>query len=161
MDAYDFNILAILQADATTTVAEVAAQIGLSATPCWKRIQKLENAGVIKRRVALVSPEKVGLGVSVHIAIATGDHGVDKVAEFARAVSAMPEVMDFDRLAGEVDFHIRVVVADIAAYDAFYRRLTALMPLKSVNSHVVLQTIKHSTELPLALSPQAERAPAR
>jgi Lrp/AsnC family transcriptional regulator len=152
MDRIDLHILEILQQDASATVADVAAQVGLSPTPCWKRIQKLEAAGVLQKRVAIVAAQKVGLGLSVHIAIQAGDHSSDSLDNFVRAVSAMPEVMEFCRLAGEVDYVLRVVAPDIAAYDAFYKRLTAIVPLRSVSSHFVLQKIKSTTALPLGLA---------
>ncbi len=152
MDRIDLHILEILQKDASATVADIASRVGLSPTPCWKRIQKLEATGVVQKRVAIVSPQKVGIGLSVHIAIQAGDHSADTLENFVRAVSAMPEVMEFSRLAGEIDYALRVVAPDIAAYDAFYKRLTAIAPLRSVSSHFVLQTIKSTTGLPLRLT---------
>ena len=151
MDRLDLNILKILQEDAAATVADVAAQVGLSPTPCWKRIQKLEATGVLQKRVALVSQQKVGIGLSVLITIQAGDHSSDKLEAFVRAVAAMPEVMEFSRLAGEIDYVLRVVAADIASYDAFYKRLTALMSLRNVSSYFELQKIKFTTALPLGL----------
>jgi Lrp/AsnC family transcriptional regulator len=152
MDRIDLHILEILQQDASATVADIAGRVGLSPTPCWKRIQKLEATGVVQKRVAIVAPQKVGIGLSVHIAIQAGDHSADSLENFVRAVSAMPEVMEFSRLAGEIDYVLRVVATDIAAYDAFYKRLTAIVPLRSVSSHFVLQKIKSTTALPLGLT---------
>lgn len=149
MDRIDLHILEILQEDASATVADIAAQVGLSPTPCWKRVQKLEATGVLQKRVAIVSPQKVGIGLTVNIAIQAGDHAADSLEAFVRAVSAMPEVMEFSRMAGEVDYMLRVVAPDIEAYDAFYKRLTAIVPLRSVASHFVLQKIKSTTALPL------------
>lgn len=157
MDRIDRHILKILQDNAAVTVADIAEKVGLSQTPCWKRIQKLEAAGVLKKRVALVAPEKVGIGLTVHIAIQAGDHSADTLEDFVRAVSAMPEVMEFSRLAGEVDYVLRVVAPDIAAYDSFYKRLTAIAPLRSVTSHFVLQQIKSTTALPLDLAGHEEK----
>ena len=159
MDIFDRRILRILQSDASATVAEISAKVGLSTTPSWKRIQKLEAAGVIRRRVALVAPEKVGLHLRVHVAIQAGEHGGDAMARFMAAVSDMPEVVEFNRMAGEVDFSLCVMVQNLPAYDDFYRRLTALMPLKNVTSHVVLQSIKATTELPIADSSSHDAAP--
>ena len=156
MDRIDRHILKILQENAAATVAEIAARVGLSQTPCWKRIQKLEAAGVLKKRVAIVAPEKVGLGLTVHIVIQAGVHSADTLEDFVRAVSAMPEVMEFSRLAGEVDYVLRVVAPNIAAYDAFYKRLTAIAPLRSVSSHFVLQQIKSTTALPIDLNDRQE-----
>lgn len=158
MDRIDRHILKILQENAAATVAEIADKVGLSQTPCWKRIQKLEATGVLQKRVAIVAPHKVGIGLTVHIAIQAGDHSSETLEHFVRAVSAMPEVMEFSRLAGEVDYVLRVVAPNIAAYDSFYKRLTAIAPLRSVSSHFVLQQIKSTTALPLDLSEREEEA---
>jgi Lrp/AsnC family transcriptional regulator len=145
MDATDRKILAILQQDADISLAELADRVHLSQTPCWKRIQKLEKEGVILGRVALVSPEKLGLGLTVFVSIETNDHSKDWLDRFAAAVSAMPEVMDFYRMAGDVDYMLRVVVADMAAYDAFYKRLIGTIPLKNVTSRFAMERIKSTT----------------
>src|SRR5204862_7398294 len=123
MDAIDRKILAVLQQDASLSVAEVGHRVGLSWTPCWKRIQKLEAEGVIQKRVAVVDPDKVGLGVSVFVAIETGDHSEEWLGKFAEAVRAMPEVLEFNRMAGDVDHMLRVGCVSIQDYDAFYTRL--------------------------------------
>jgi len=161
MDRIDLHILEILQEDASATVADIAAQVGLSPTPCWKRVQKLEATGVLQKRVAIVSPQKVGIGLTVNIAIQAGDHAADSLEAFVKAVSAMPEVLEFSRMAGEVDYMLRVVAPDIEAYDAFYKRLTAIVPLRSVASHFVLQKIKSTTALPLGLALRGSEAPVR
>ena len=149
MDAIDRKILAVLQEDASLSVAEVGNRVGLSSTPCWKRIQKLEAEGVIQKRVAVVDPEKIGLGVSVFVAIETGDHSEEWLGRFAEAVRAMPEVMEFYRMAGDVDYMLRVAVADMAEYDAFYKRLIALAPMKNVTSRFAMERMKHTTAYPL------------
>jgi Lrp/AsnC family transcriptional regulator len=149
MDDIDRRILAILQQDADITVADLARRVGLSQTPCWKRVQRLQADGIIARRVALLSPEKLGLGLTVFVSVETGDHSSGWLARFAEAVSAMPEVMDLYRMAGDVDYMMRVVVADVAAYDAFYKRLIAAIPLKNVTSRFAMERIKSSTALPL------------
>src|SRR6201990_1167721 len=149
MDAIDRKILAVLQQDASLSVAEVGSRVGLSSTPCWKRIQKLEAEGVIQRRVAVVDPDKIGLGVSVFVAIETGDHSEEWLKRFADVVGAMPEVMEFYRMAGDVDYMLRVVVPDIAGYDAFYKKLIATVPLKNVTSRFAMEKIKSTTMLPL------------
>src|SRR5258708_19062281 len=113
MDAIDRKILAVLQQAASLSVAEVGSRVGLSSTPCWKRIQKLEAEGVIKKRVAVVGTDKVGLGVSVFVAIETGDHSEEWLGRFAESVQAMPEVMEFYRMAGDVDYMLRVAVASL------------------------------------------------
>src|ERR1700759_1006021 len=113
MDAIDRKILGLLQQDASLSVAEIGSRVGLSSTPCWKRIQKLESEGVIERRVALVDQDKVGLGVTVFVSIETGDHSEEWLKRFAEQVGAMPEVMELYRMAGDVDYMLRVVATDI------------------------------------------------
>ncbi|MCC7426283.1 MAG: Lrp/AsnC family transcriptional regulator [Alphaproteobacteria bacterium] len=149
MDQTDYKILTLLQADADVSIAELAEKVGLSQTPCWKRIQKLERDGVITRRVALVAPEKLGLGLTVFVSIETNDHSRAWLDRFAPAVSAMPEGMDFYRMAGDVDYMLRVVVADMAAYDAFYKRLIETIPLKNVTSRFAMERIKATTAYPV------------
>jgi Lrp/AsnC family transcriptional regulator len=145
MDAIDRKILAVLQQDASLSVAEVGSRVGLSSTPCWK----LEAEGVIQKRVAVVDPDKVGLGVSVFVAIETGDHSEEWLGRFAESVQAMPEVMEFYRMAGDVDYMLRVAVASIQDYDAFYKRLIASIPLKNVTSRFAMERIKQTTALPI------------
>src|SRR3954465_5568461 len=123
MDAIDRKILALLQQDASHSVAEIGNRVGLSSTPCWKRIQRLEAEGVIQKRVAIVDQDKLGLGVTVFVSVETGDPSEDWLKNFAPVVGAMPEVMEFYRMAGDVDYMLRVVVKDIAGYDEFYKRL--------------------------------------
>jgi Lrp/AsnC family transcriptional regulator len=145
MDAIDRKILRELQANASISIAELADRVGLSQTPCWKRIQKLEASGVILGRVALLAPEKLGLGLTVFVSIEAPDHSNEWLAKFAAAVAAMPEVMEFYRMAGDVDYMLRVVVADMAAYDSFYKRLIGTIPLKNVTSRFAMERIKSTT----------------
>src|SRR5438874_5384330 len=149
LDAIDRKILTLLQRDASLSVAEIGNRVGLSSTPCWKRIQRLEAEGVIERRVALVNPDKLGLGVTVFVSIETGDHSQEWLARFADTVGAMPEVMEFYRMAGDVDYMLRVVVPDIPGYDGFYKRLIASVPLKNVTSRFAMERIKSTTALPI------------
>jgi Lrp/AsnC family transcriptional regulator len=149
MDAVDRKILAVVQEDASLSVAEIGQRVGLSSTPCWKRLQKLEAEGVITRRVAIIDPDKVGLGITVFVSIETGDHSQDWLRKFADVVGAMPEVMEFYRMAGDVDYMLRVVVPDIAGYDSFYKRLIASVPLKNVTSRFAMEKIKSTTALPI------------
>lgn len=149
MDDTDRRILAVLQHDAALSIAEVASRAGLSTTPAWKRIQKLEAEGVIRGRVALLDPKKLGLGLTVFVSIETADHSEGWLDRFAAYVSSMPEVMEFYRMAGDVDYMLRVVVADMEAYDGFYKRLIAGMPLKNVTSRFAMERIKSTTALPL------------
>ena len=149
MDEVDRKLLALLQQDATVAMAELAEQVGLSATPVWKRIQKLEQAGVILRRVALLDPEQVGVGLIVFVAIEAHEHTPDWLGRFAAALSSMPEVMDAYRMAGEVDYMLRVAVTDMAAFDGFYKRLIAAVPLKNVTSRFAMERLKGTTAYPL------------
>ena len=149
MDNTDYKILAILQEDASLSVAEIASRVNLSQTPCWRRIQKLEEQGVIERRVAIVSPDAIGLGLSIFVEIETGDHSAEWLERFEQAVSEMPEAMEVYRMAGDVDYLLRIVVSDMAAYDSFYRRLIALVPLKNVTSRFAMERVKSTTAYPL------------
>src|SRR6204780_5078297 len=149
MDAIDRKILAVLQDNASLSVAEIGSRVGLSSTPCWKRIQRLEADGGIQKRGALVDQDRIGLKISVFVSIETGDHSQDWLDRFAKTVTAMPEVMEFYRMAGDVDYMLRVVVPDIAGYDAFYKRLIASVPLKNVTSRFAMEKIKSTTALPI------------
>jgi len=149
MDAIDRKILVQLQDNSSLSIAELADKVGLSQTPCWKRIQKLEAAGIITKRVALLAPEKIGLGLTVFVSIETSDHSAEWLDTLAKATSAMPEVMEFYRMAGDVDYMLRVVVADMAAYDRFYKRLIGTIPLKNVTSRFAMERIKSTTAYPM------------
>jgi len=149
MDAIDRKILAVLQEDASLSVAEISQRVGLSSTPCWKRIQRLEADQVIQKRVALIDPDKLGLGVTVFVSVETGDHSEGWLNRFAEVVSAMPEVMEFYRMAGDVDYMLRVVVPDIQGWDRLYKRMIAAIPLKNVTSRFAMEKIKSTTVLPL------------
>src|SRR6202167_1948122 len=131
MDAIDRKILAVLQDNAALSVAEIGSRVGLSSTPCWKRIQRLEADGGILKGVALVDQDRIGLGISVFVSIETGDHSQEWLDRFAKTVGAMPEVMEFYRMAGDVDYMLRVVGPDMAGYDRFYKRLISAVPLKN------------------------------
>jgi Lrp/AsnC family transcriptional regulator len=150
MDGIDRKILAVMQEDASLSVAEIGSRVGLSSTPCWKRIQRLEADGVITRRVALIDPAKIGLGITVFVSVETGDHSQDWLGRFADVVRGMPEVMEFYRMAGDVDYMLRVVVPDIAGYDTFYKKLIGTVPLKNVTSRFAMEKIKSTTALPIS-----------
>jgi Lrp/AsnC family transcriptional regulator len=152
MDRVDRKLLALLQEDSTQSIAQLADQVGLSQTPCWKRIQRLEAEGVIERRVALLSPEKLGLGLTVFVSIEAGDHSPDWLARFAAAVSEFPEVIEVHRMAGDIDYMLRVITRDIAAYDGFYKRLIAAVPIKNVSSRFSMERVKSTTALPLEMA---------
>jgi len=154
MDSIDRKIVVLLQDDASLSLAEIAHRVGLSQSPCWKRIQRLEKAGIILKRVALVSPESIGVGLSVFVSIETGDHSTTWLAKFAQTVTAMPEVMEFHRMAGDIDYMLRVAVPNMQAYDAFYKRLIDTMPLKNVTSRFAMERIKSTTAYPLPADPR-------
>lgn len=149
MDEIDRSLLEMLQQNATLSIAQMAERVGLSPTPCWKRIQKLEAACVITRRVALVDPERVGVGLSVLVSIEAGEHTPDWLQRFSAGVAEMPEVMEVYRMAGDVDYMLRVAVADMAEYDALYKRLIAVAPMKNVTSRFAMERMKYTTAYPL------------
>jgi Lrp/AsnC family transcriptional regulator, cysteine-sensing transcriptional activator len=149
MDTLDQKILNLLQEDATLSVAEVGERVGLSTTPCWRRIQNLEKAGIIQGRVTLLDAEKLNVGVTVFVAIRTNQHSLQWLEKFADAVSKLPEVVEFYRMSGDVDYLLRVVVPDIAGYDAVYKRLIAAVELSDVSSSFAMEKIKSTTALPL------------
>ena len=149
MDATDLKILAILQEDASLPVAEVANRVNLSQTPCWRRIQRLEENGIIARRVALADPDKIGFGLSVFVEIETGDHSAGWLDGFASTVLGMPEVMEVYRMAGDVDYLLRIAVTSMADYDRFYRQLIAAVPLKNVTSRFAMERVKFTTAFPV------------
>jgi Lrp/AsnC family transcriptional regulator len=153
LDTVDRKILTVLQQDASLSVAEIGDRVGLSSTPCWKRIQRLEADGVILKRVALVDQNKIGLGLSVFVSVESSDHSDAWLKRFADAVSAMPEVMEFYRMAGDVDYMLRVVIPDMQRYDVFYKKLIHAVPLKNVTSRFAMEKIKSITALPVPNTP--------
>jgi len=153
MDEFDRKILTCLQADATLPVAEVAERVGLSTSPCWRRIQKLEEQGVIERRVALLDAQKLNVGVTVFVSVRTNQHSMEWAEKFCRAVAEIPEVVEFYRMSGAVDYLLRVVVPDIAAYDAVYKRLIRVADLYDVSSAFAMGRLKYTTALPVTYAP--------
>lgn len=149
MDSIDRKILAILQEDASLSVGEIANRVNLSQTPCWRRIQKLTDSGVITKRVALVDPDALGLGLTVFVEIETADHSQEWLDQFAAAVKLMPEVMEIYRMAGDVDYMLRITVPNMAAVDAFYQRLIAMVALKNVTSRFAMERVKYTTAYPV------------
>ena len=149
MDRTDKKILALLQEDATPTVAEIAERVGLSATPCWRRIQNLEKRGVIRRRVALLDPGELNVGVTVFARVKTSQHNIDWLEDFAAAVAAIDEVVEFYRMSGDIDYLLKIVVPDIQRYDAVYKRLIAAADFADVSSSFAMEEIKFTTALPL------------
>ncbi|HEY0918206.1 Lrp/AsnC family transcriptional regulator [Devosia sp.] len=149
MDKIDRKILSLLQKDATTPVAEIGRKVGLSTTPCWRRIQKMEEDGVIRARVAVLDPVKVNAGVTVFVSVRTNEHNDAWMRKFSSVVEDLNEVVEFYRMSGDVDYLLRVVVPDIAAYDAFYKKLISKIALSDVSSSFAMGQIKYTTALPL------------
>jgi Lrp/AsnC family transcriptional regulator len=149
MDQIDRKILTELQRDATIPVAQLADRVGLSQTPCWKRVQKLDAAGIITGRVALVDPHKVGLGLTVLCEIEAMYHTPAWRDQFLAAVEGFPEIIEVQRLSGQSDYMLRIVVADMPTYDIVYRRLTETVDLKAVRSRFVMEVVHHKRSLPL------------
>jgi Lrp/AsnC family transcriptional regulator, cysteine-sensing transcriptional activator len=148
LDATDRAILRLLAADASLSLNEIARRVALTATPCWKRIRRLEEAGVIRGRIAVIDAEKVGLPVSAFVAVETADHSAAWLERFAAVVAKTPEIVGAWRMSGDVDYLLHVVVPDIAAYDGFYRRLIEAVPLRNVTSRFAMEHIK-SGPLPI------------
>jgi Lrp/AsnC family transcriptional regulator len=142
LDRFDREILRLIAADASLSLAEIADHVGLTPTPCWKRIRRMEQDGVILRRIALLDPAKVGLPVSVFVEIETADHSREWLDRFAKVIEQTPEIVDAWRMSGDVDYLLHVVVRDIAAYDAFYRTLIASIPLRNVSSRFSMERMK-------------------
>lgn len=149
LDRIDRKIIDQLQRDATLSIARLAERVGLSQTPCWKRIQKLEQSGVILGRVALADPARLGLGLTVFVEIEAIDHSPQWREAFARAVTTLPEVIEVYRMAGDVDYLLKVVMPDMAAFDGFYKRLTSALALKNVTSQFAMERIKSTTAYPV------------
>jgi Lrp/AsnC family transcriptional regulator len=149
LDEIDRRILAVLQADASRPVAELAEQVGLSTTPCWRRVQRLEAAGYIRGRVALLDRALLNTDVTVFIAIRTSQHTAEWIESFRKATRDIPEIIDVYRMSGEIDYLVRAFVPDIASYDALYKKLIARVALNDVTSMFAMEELKSSTEVPL------------
>lgn len=160
-DDMDVKILQLLQEDCTRSVADVGKAVGLSTTPCWRRIQKLEERGVIARRVAILDAQKVCAGVTVFVSIKTDQHALGWLEKFHDAVAAFPEVVEFYRMSGDVDYLLRVVVPDIAAYDDFYKKLISRIDISKVSSAFAMEQIKYTTEMPLEFAGSRNKADRR
>lgn len=149
LDRMDRAILGALQEDGTLSAAQLGEKVGLSATPCWKRVKAMEEAGLIAKRVALVDRAQAGLPVTVFVSLRTNRHDEAWLRKFAASVSSMPEVMEFHRMSGDVDYLLKVVTSDIAGYDRFYKRLIQNAQLAGVSSAFSMEEIKSTTVLPL------------
>ncbi|EKN00300.1 MULTISPECIES: Lrp/AsnC family transcriptional regulator [Acidocella] len=142
LDQIDRSILRLLASDASLSLNEIADKVGLTATPCWKRIKRMEENGIIKSRVAILDADKLGLPVSVFVSVETSDHSAAWLDKFHQAVKNIPEIVGAWRMSGDVDYLLHVVVPDIAAYDSFYRKLIEMVPLRNVSSRFAMERMK-------------------
>jgi Lrp/AsnC family transcriptional regulator len=149
LDPIDVKILGLLQADASRAIAEIADTVHLSQNACWRRIKRMEEEGVIKKRVALLDAEKLGVGVTVFVSVRAGEHTEKWLETFTAAVRKMPEVVEFYRMAGDVDYLLKLQVANIAAYDRVYKSLIRAAKLMDVSAAFAMEEMKQTTELPL------------
>jgi Lrp/AsnC family transcriptional regulator len=149
LDLIDRKIVAELMRDATLPVAQIGEKVGLSQTPCWKRIQRLQENGVLISRVALADPAKLGFGLTIFVGIEAPDHSAEWREVFVRAVNVIPEIMEVYRMAGEMDYLLRIAVSDMAAFDTLYKRLTDAVPIKNVTSHFAMERMKFTTAYPV------------
>jgi Lrp/AsnC family transcriptional regulator len=149
MDKLDAKILDLLQHNGELTAAEIAERVGLSKSPCWRRIQKLREAGVIRQTVTLLDARALNVGTTVFVTLKTGNHSEAWFEKFVRAVREIPEVTEIHRMSGDVDYLIRIVVPDIDAYDVVYKRLIAAVDFQDVSASFALETLKYTTALPL------------
>ena len=149
MDQTDLRILRILQEDSSLPVSDVAKKVGLSASPCWKRIKRMQDEGIIKYQISVLDAERLGFGLTVFINIKTGEHSTNWLKEFSATVTAMPEVMELHRIAGDVDYMLKVIVPDMAAFDAYYKGLIGTAALTEVSSYFAMETMKETTALPI------------
>jgi Lrp/AsnC family transcriptional regulator len=152
LDAIDIKILGILQKDCTVSVADIGKAVGLSTTPCWRRIQKLEQEGVIQARVALLDAKKVNAGVTIFVAITTSEHSLQWLERFHEVLREFPEVVEAYRMSGQIDYLLRVTVPDIESYDRFYKNLIERISLGDVSSSFAMEQIKYTTALPLSFA---------
>jgi len=149
LDLFDRRILSELQSDCSRPIAEIADLSGLTTTPCWRRIQKLESAGYVRKRVALLDRRKLGVGTTVFMLLRAGQHTLEWVENFRRTVAALPQVVEAYRMGGDVDYLIKALVSDIAEYDALYKELIGKIALADVSSIFVIDEIKATTEAPI------------
>jgi Lrp/AsnC family transcriptional regulator len=149
MDKLDSRILDLLQTDGALTAAAIAERIGLSKAPCWRRIKKLQDDGIIKQTVALLDAHALNLGTTVFVTLKTAKHNAAWFEQFVRAVREIPEITEIYRMSGDVDYLVRIVVPDIDAYDVVYKRLISTVEFLDVSASFALETIKYTTALPL------------
>lgn len=148
-DSYDRRILACLQEDADISLAELAEKVNLTKNPCWRRIQKLQQSGIIRRKIALLDADKLNLGVTVFVNIRTNQHSAEWLSKFAEVVDSIPEIVEFYRMSGDVDYTLKVVVPSIEDYDAVYRKMIERVDIYNVSSYFAMEKLKNTTALPL------------
>lgn len=149
MDKVDRQILTILQRDATVPLGELARQVGISQTPCWRRVKRLEEQGVLQRRVAIVDPARVNLSLTAFVAVRTSQHNEKWLRQFTTGVREIPEVIELHRMSGEIDYLLKVVCPDMRRFDEVYKRLIRVAELSDVSSTFSMEALKYTTELPL------------
>ena len=149
MDSIDRKILRELQRDCSGSIAEIAERAGVSQTPCWRRIKKLEEAGYITQRVALLDQDLLNLGMTAYVMIKTSHHDDAWLKRFSEGVVLIPEVMEIHRMAGDIDYLLKIVATDMSDYDRIYKRLITVAELFDVSASFSMERIKTSTELPL------------
>jgi Lrp/AsnC family transcriptional regulator len=149
MDKKDREILSILQRNGATPLAELAQAVHLSSTPCWRRVQKLYESGVIRKQVALCDPKLLNVPVTVFVAVRTNQHSDAWMKRFVQGTRDIPEIVEIYRMSGDVDYLLKVVVPDIAGYDAVYKRLIRAVELQDVSSSFAMEVLKSTTALPL------------
>jgi Lrp/AsnC family transcriptional regulator len=150
MDLFDKHILKLIQADSTKPVSEIADKVGLSTTPCWRRIQAMEKSGIIRKRVALIDSEKINVGLTVFVMVKTNQHNPEWLTSFSTIIKEIPEIMEFYRLSGNIDYLLKIVVPDMKAFDSFYKKLISQADFSDVTSSFAMEEIKYTTELPLS-----------
>lgn len=149
IDNYDTHILKLLQEDATLSIAEISEKIGLSQNACWRRLKILEEGDYILKRVALLNYKKLGCGVTVYVTIRTNQHTDEWLEKFASGIEAIPEVVEFHRMSGDVDYFLKIRVQDIDDYDRIYKKMIKCAPMADVSSFFAMERIKETTEIPL------------
>lgn len=149
MDRKDKQILALLQEDASLPVAEIAEQVGLSRTPCWRRIQQLEEKGVIRKRVALLDRHKLDVPITVFVAVRTNQHNAAWTERFREMVQSTPQIVEVHRLSGDIDYLLRVLVRDINGFDAVYKQMIEMVDFSDVSSSFSMEEFKFTTAIPL------------
>ena len=149
IDDTDRKILRLLQSDATLSLDAIAEQLSVSVNTCWRRVKRLEDDGIIQARVAICDPEKLGVGQMVFVAIKTSDHSSAWLEKFAKTVAAIPEVVEFYRMAGEVDYLLKIAVSSVTDYDRVYKSLISKIEVGDVSATFAMECLKNTTELPV------------